>query len=135
MQQLTSLLQAGLIHLQNQAQLLCWWLSVSVIRPAMCCLSLASRHGVHSAVVVVLSCYQGSDTLSFCALRLDPAAGSSVLADSCLQAAMAQGADCVIQSTHKTLSALTQAAMLHVKGSRMDRGRISRALQLLQVHS
>ena len=48
---------------------------------------------------------------------------------------MALGADCVIQSTHKTLSALTQAAMLHVKGPALDRGRISRALQLLQVHT
>lgn len=39
----------------------------------------------------------------------------------------------MIQSTHKTMSALTQAAMLHVKGQGVDRSRISRALQLLQV--
>lgn len=39
----------------------------------------------------------------------------------------------MIQSTHKTLSALTQAAMLHVQGTRMDAARISQALQLLQV--
>ena len=42
-------------------------------------------------------------------------------------------ADIVVQSSHKTLSALTQAAMLHVRGPLVDRDRISRALQLLQV--
>lgn len=56
------------------------------------------------------------------------------------QAALASGhngehADVVIQSTHKMLSALTQASMLHVKGRRAAHlsDRISRALQMLQV--
>ena len=50
-----------------------------------------------------------------------------------MQSGLSGGADCVVQSSHKTLSALTQAAMLHVTGARLDRGRISQALQLLQV--
>ena len=50
-----------------------------------------------------------------------------------VQTALAAGADVVVQSSHKTLSALTQAAMLHVRGAAVDRGRISRALQMLQV--
>lgn len=49
--------------------------------------------------------------------------------------AMAAGADLAVQSTHKTLSALTQASMLHVQGNRMDRDRISRSLQLVQSTS
>ncbi|MBD1844233.1 aminotransferase class I/II-fold pyridoxal phosphate-dependent enzyme [Cyanobacteria bacterium FACHB-63] len=49
--------------------------------------------------------------------------------------AMAAGADLTVQSTHKTLSALTQASMLHIQGSRIDRDRISRSLQLTQSTS
>lgn len=49
--------------------------------------------------------------------------------------ALSQGADLVVQSTHKTLSALTQAAMLHVQGDRLQRDRLSRALQLVQSTS
>jgi arginine decarboxylase len=49
--------------------------------------------------------------------------------------ALAAGADLVVQSIHKVLSALTQAAMLHVQGSVVDPDRISRALELVQSTS
>ncbi len=49
--------------------------------------------------------------------------------------ALQAGADLAVQSTHKTLSALTQAAMLHVQGNRIDRDRLRRALQLVQSTS
>ncbi len=49
--------------------------------------------------------------------------------------ALAAGADVVVQSTHKTLSALTQAAMLHVQGDRIDRDRLSQSLALVQSTS
>ena len=50
--------------------------------------------------------------------------------------ALAEGADVVIQSTHKTLSALTQASMLHVReGSKADPARIGRILAMLQSSS
>lgn len=49
--------------------------------------------------------------------------------------ALKAGADLAVQSIHKTLSALTQAAMLHVQGTRIDRHRLSRALQLVQSTS
>lgn len=49
--------------------------------------------------------------------------------------ALAQGADLVVQSTHKVLGALTQASMLHVQGTRIDRQRLSQALQLTQSTS
>ena len=50
-----------------------------------------------------------------------------------MQAALAHGADVVIQSTHKTLAALTQASMLHIQGSLVQHGRISNALEILQA--
>jgi arginine decarboxylase len=49
--------------------------------------------------------------------------------------ALAAGADMVIQSTHKTLSALTQASMLHCQGNRVQPDRLSRSLQLVQSTS
>ncbi|MEM8640350.1 MAG: aminotransferase class I/II-fold pyridoxal phosphate-dependent enzyme [Cyanobacteria bacterium P01_G01_bin.54] len=49
--------------------------------------------------------------------------------------ALSCGADLVVQSTHKTLGALTQAAMLHRQGDRVDPQRIGRALQLVQSTS
>jgi arginine/lysine/ornithine decarboxylase len=45
------------------------------------------------------------------------------------------GADVVVQSTHKVLSSLTQAAMLHQQGKRVDHQRLSQALRLLQTTS
>lgn len=49
--------------------------------------------------------------------------------------ALALGADLVIQSTHKTLGALTQAAMLHVQGNLIDINRVDRCLQIIQTSS
>lgn len=45
------------------------------------------------------------------------------------------GADMVVMSTHKTLSALTQCSMLHVKGDRVDRPRLAHLLAMLQSSS
>ena len=50
-------------------------------------------------------------------------------------AALTAGADIVIQSTHKTLSALTQASMLHIRGDRVSADRVSKSLQLVQSTS
>ncbi|NET38107.1 MAG: aminotransferase class I/II-fold pyridoxal phosphate-dependent enzyme [Cyanothece sp. SIO1E1] len=49
--------------------------------------------------------------------------------------ALAAGADLTVQSTHKVLAALTQAAMLHTQGAFIDPDRISKALQLVQSTS
>lgn len=49
--------------------------------------------------------------------------------------ALAAGADLTVQSIHKVLAAMTQASMLHVQGSRVDRDRVSKSLQLLQSTS
>ena len=45
------------------------------------------------------------------------------------------GADISVQSTHKVLGAMTQAAMLHVQGPRVSHKRVSSALQVLQSSS
>jgi arginine decarboxylase len=50
-------------------------------------------------------------------------------------AALSLGADLTVQSTHKTLSAMTQASMLHLQGDRVYSQRISKALQLVQSTS
>jgi arginine decarboxylase len=49
--------------------------------------------------------------------------------------ALSAGADLAVQSTHKVLGALTQAAMLHTQGDRISAQRISQALQYLQSSS
>lgn len=49
--------------------------------------------------------------------------------------AMSVGADLTVQSTHKVLSAMTQASMLHLQGNRVSDRRINRALQLVQSTS
>jgi arginine decarboxylase len=69
-------------------------------------------------------------------LLVDEAHGSHFafhpnLPTSALQA----GADLTVQSIHKTLSALTQAAMLHLQGTRVDGDRLTRSLQLVQSTS
>ncbi len=50
-------------------------------------------------------------------------------------AALTLGADLAVQSTHKTLSALTQASMLHQRGSIVNAQRVNTALQMLQSSS
>jgi len=50
-------------------------------------------------------------------------------------AALTAGADLVVQSTHKVLSALTQAAMLHSQGDRVDWERVNKSLNLVQSTS
>ncbi len=49
--------------------------------------------------------------------------------------ALSAGADLTVQSTHKTLSAFTQASMLHTKGDRINLDRLAQALQLVQSTS
>ncbi|NLI91707.1 MAG: amino acid decarboxylase [Peptococcaceae bacterium] len=49
--------------------------------------------------------------------------------------AVRQGADLVVHSTHKTLSALTQAGMLHIKGERVDKLALKKSLEILLTSS
>ena len=49
--------------------------------------------------------------------------------------ALIGGADLSVQSTHKTLGAMTQASMLHIGSNRIDLYRLQQALQILQSSS
>ncbi|MFF2890642.1 aminotransferase class I/II-fold pyridoxal phosphate-dependent enzyme [Paenibacillus sp. NPDC057967] len=49
--------------------------------------------------------------------------------------AIQAGADGVVQSTHKTLPALTMGAMLHMQGKLLDRRRVREALAMVQSSS
>jgi arginine decarboxylase len=51
------------------------------------------------------------------------------------KSALASGADVVVQSTHKMLTAMTMGAMLHVQGNRVDRQLIQQRLGMLQSSS
>lgn len=46
-----------------------------------------------------------------------------------------RGADVVIHSVHKTLPSLTQTALLHMNGGRVDRDRVRKYLDMLQTSS
>lgn len=49
--------------------------------------------------------------------------------------ALEQGADVVVHSLHKTLPSLTQTALLHVRGERVEMGRIRRYMEIFQTSS
>lgn len=49
--------------------------------------------------------------------------------------AMSSGADGAVISTHKVLGSLTQAAILHVQGPRVDQGRVAAAVGMMQTTS
>ncbi|WP_051507034.1 aminotransferase class I/II-fold pyridoxal phosphate-dependent enzyme [Saccharibacillus sacchari] len=49
--------------------------------------------------------------------------------------ALAEGADGVVQSTHKMLGAMTMGAMLHVQGERLDRDLLRKRLAMVQSSS
>ena len=51
------------------------------------------------------------------------------------RSALAKGADVVIQSLHKTLPSLTQTALLHIKGERINRSRVEAYLSVYQSSS
>lgn len=53
----------------------------------------------------------------------------------CAENSCMAGADLVIHSVHKTLPALTQTALLHVNGKRIDRERLRRFLHIYQTSS
>ena len=64
-------------------------------------------------------------------LIVDEAHGAHLLSRNSCQA----GADLVIHSVHKTLPAMTQTALLHVNGERVDRERLRRFLRIYQSSS
>ncbi len=51
------------------------------------------------------------------------------------KSALESGADMCVQSTHKIMGAMTQASMLHVRGEKIDLGRLRGVIHILQSTS
>ncbi|MCH1964689.1 aminotransferase class I/II-fold pyridoxal phosphate-dependent enzyme [Paraclostridium sordellii] len=67
---------------------------------------------------------------------VDEAHGAHLgLSEELPETALSQGADLVIQSTHKTLPSFTQSSMLHVKGNKVDIDKLSSMLRITQTSS
>lgn len=67
---------------------------------------------------------------------VDEAHGAHLgLSDKLPKTALEQGADLVIQSTHKTLPAFTQASMIHTKGDRVDNKKVQSMLRIIESSS
>jgi len=68
-------------------------------------------------------------------LLVDQAHGAHYLNKLFPPSSLALGADLVVHSMHKTLSALTQTGLLHVQGSKISRNRLRQSLEMLQSSS
>lgn len=69
-------------------------------------------------------------------LIVDEAHGAHLgMAEGFAENSCQAGADIVIHSVHKTLPAMTQTALLHVNGNRIDREKLKRFLHIYQTSS
>lgn len=67
---------------------------------------------------------------------IDEAHGAHLgLSDNLPKPAITQGADIVIQSTHKTLPAFTQSSMIHIKGNRVNENKVLSMLRIIESSS
>lgn len=82
--------------------------------------------GIVSDVAGIVETVHGRDKI----LIVDEAHGAHLC-----DGAVTAGADLVIHSLHKTLPSLTQTALLHVNGSRVDRKRLRSYLAMVQSSS
>ena len=107
---------------------------------------LLDEHPFCQAVVVTSPTYEGivSDIQAIAdavhergkILIVDEAHGAHFGLDASMpHSAVERGADLVIHSLHKTLPAMTQTALLHVQGDRVDRRKLREYLRMLQTSS
>ena len=108
--------------------------------------SLLEKYPACKAVIITSPTYEGilSDVAGIARsvhkkgkiLIVDEAHGAHLkLTEDKPVDAIAAGADLVIHSLHKTLPAMTQTALLHVQGERVDRYRLRKYLAMLQTSS
>ena len=121
------------------------WDLPGTLTPQAVAAALAEHPDV-AAVLLVSPTYQGVVAEVAAIAALTQARGIPLLVDEAHGAhfgfhpqlpprALSQGADLAVQSTHKTLSALTQAAMVHIRGTRVDPQSLTRAVALVQSTS
>lgn len=105
-----------------------------------------SEHPDTKAIMMLHPTYQGvcSDLQAIAEmthqaqipLLVDEAHGAHfAFHDDLPPSALSLGADLTVQSTHKTLAAMTQGSMLHLQGDLVCSDRLSKALQLVQSTS
>lgn len=88
--------------------------------------------GVVSDVKAIADVVHAQDKI----LIVDEAHGAHFGLDKCMPAgAVACGADLVIHSLHKTLPSMTQTALLHVQGGKVNRRKLLEYLRMLQTSS
>ena len=108
--------------------------------------SLLEEYPDCRAVVITSPTYEGivSDIKSIAdavhardrLLIVDEAHGAHFgLNENMPRSAIACGADLVVHSLHKTLPSMTQTALLHVQGNRVDRRKLREYLRMLQTSS
>ncbi len=91
-----------------------------------------SYEGIVSDIRAIAEVVHARDKI----LIVDEAHGAHFGLDAGMpEGAVAQGADLVIHSLHKTLPSMTQTALLHVQGDRVDRGKLRAYLRMLQTSS
>lgn len=67
---------------------------------------------------------------------VDEAHGAHLgLSDKLPMTALEQGADIVVQSTHKTLPSFTQSSMIHIQGERVNEERLTSMLRMIESSS
>lgn len=67
---------------------------------------------------------------------IDEAHGAHLgLSEKLPETALSQGADIVIQSTHKTLPSFTQSSMIHIKGNRININKLTNMLRITESSS
>ncbi|CAN6462539.1 unnamed protein product [Victoria cruziana] len=101
-------------------------------RPAAVFVTSPTYHGICSNIKEITDLCHGRRI----PVIVDEAHGAHFKFDPRLpRTALEQGADLVVQSTHKVLCSLTQSSMLHLTGDIVDRERICRFLRILQSTS
>lgn len=115
------------------------------VTPAVVAVTLARHPEAKGVLIVNPTCYGVCSDLKEIAqivhehhlpLLVDEAWGPHFAFHSELPlSALEAGADLVVQSTHKVISGMTQASMLHLQGPRVDGNRVRNVLQLLQTTS
>lgn len=115
------------------------------VTPAQVCKALKEEPGIQ-AVFLTSPTYEGriadvagiADEVHKAGIPLivDEAHGAHLgLAEGFAKNSCQAGADIVIHSVHKTLPAMTQAALLHVNGNRVSRENLQRFLHIYQSSS